>query len=628
MANRPTREHRGLVVMLAGHLFPAVLASQVTLAASNVTSAPGGNPEALLWGDTHLHTMLSADANILGNLAFTPELAYRFAKGQAVTTSTGQQAQLDRPLDFLVVADHAEYFGVVPALRAEKLGVHPVGARGRDWISRFLTAQGDARPEALELVRTFSSGKPLMTSESKRIDTWQSTVAASDAANEPGTFTALSGFEWTAQPAGNNLHRVVILRDGRDKTEQLTPLSLFDSFDPEHLWDFLADYEQRTGGQALAIPHNGNLSNGLMFTDTQYDGRAMDATYAAKRARWEPLVEVTQIKGDSEAHPSLSPGDAYADFGTWDSGNLDSTSKKLPWMLRYEYARAALKTGLELQHQLGVNPYTFGMIGSTDSHSGLATADDDNFWGKGPPWEPGQAARVNSYFIAYGDEYAGNIMGWDQLASGYVAVWARENTRGAIFEALKRREVYATTGPRIRLRYFAGSGFSPEDLQRGDWIDSAYRKGVPMGGQLGKLEDSLSLLIVAERDPQGANLDRVQVVKGWVDESGDSHEQVYNVAWSGDRGLSDDGVLPPLSVSLDLDSPSYDTRVGSSRLAVAWTDPDFDPNQPAFYYLRVLEVPTPRWVAYDRARLGVDMPDSVPLVHQERAYSSPIWYKP
>ncbi len=585
-------------------------------------------PRMVLWGDTHLHTSLSADANAVGNVSLTPDDAYRFARGEPVRASNGMKAVLNRPLDFLVVSDHAEYLGLLPALRAGSDAV-TASEQGAEWSRRLREGGSTALEASLELVRTMSSGEALFDNEPVRHSAWQQIIDAAEAANDPGAFTTLAGFEWTSMADGNNLHRVVLFRDGSEKTEQITPFSSFDSGDPEDLWDFLADYESRFDGRALAIPHNGNLSNGLMFSESRFDGTAMDATYAERRQRWEPVVEVTQIKGDSETHPLLSPNDEFADYGTWDAGNLDSTALKEPWMLRYEYARSALRTGLELGQRLGVNPYRFGMIGSTDAHTALATGEEDNFWGKAAAWEPGEGARIAKPFLNY-KESGKTVMSWEQLAGGYAAVWARENTREAVFDAFERREVYATTGPRMTVRFFGGWEFTQEDLRRPPVARTGYDKGVPMGAELPstKRETPPSFMVLALKDPDGANLDRIQIVKGWLDDEGESHEKVYDLVWSGDRRPGGDGHLPPVGNTVDVESATYSNTIGAAQLGTVWTDPDFTPGQRAFYYVRVLQIPTPRWPAYDRKRLGTELPEGADLVHQERAYTSPIWYRP
>lgn len=587
-------------------------------------------PNQVLWGDTHLHTSLSADANLIGNIGLSPVEAYRFARGETITTNSGQRARLGRPLDFLVVSDHAEFLGVLTTLRDRD---------DQEGLTRFAKGFFDAI-NATEPVTVEETSLEMSRSA------WRQSLQAAEDANAPGQFTTLTGFEWTSMPAGDNLHRVVIFRDGINKTSQVVPYSALDSIDPRDLWTYLADYEEETGGSALAIPHNGNVSNGLMFNTQTLSGEPIGPEYASERLRWEPIVEVTQIKGDSETHPLLSPNDEFADYGTWDKGNL-AISTKEPRMLKYEYARSALKTGLELGAQLGVNPFQFGMIGSTDSHTSLSTPEENNFWGKSVNYEPGGKGRHDGNFIIYQEggvadsaswvDYVPTaddvvIYTWEQLASGYAAVWATDNTREAIFDAMRRKEVYATTGSRISLRLFAGWNFDPQDASRPDLADIGYRKGVPMGTELKATRPEAhrapQLLIAASKDPMAANLDRLQVVKGWLDASGVAQERVYDVAWAGNRQIDAQGKLPAIASTVEMSSADYLNTVGAAELATVWTDPDFDPRVPAFYYVRVLEIPTPRWNVYDAHRLRVKFPPEAPEIHQERAYSSPIWYTP
>ncbi|HEB89203.1 MAG TPA: DUF3604 domain-containing protein, partial [Deltaproteobacteria bacterium] len=447
-----------------------------------------------------------------------------------------------------------------------------------------------------------------------------------DRQNDPGVFTAFTGYEWTSMIDGNNLHRVVIFKGSADKTTRRVPISSLDSPDPEDLWRFFEEYEAETGDDVLAIPHNGNLSNGMMFQTTRLDGSDFDADYARRRVRWEPLVEVTQIKGDGETHPFLSPNDEFADYETWDQSNLGGTERKTNDMLEGEYARSALGLGLRVEAETGVNPYRFGMIGSTDSHTALSTAREDNFFGKHSGMEPSPTrmtdplARVNQ----------ASVFGWQQVASGLAAVWARENTREAIFEAMERRETYATTGSRIRVRLFAGFDYDARDLERPDLAPYAYSKGVPMGGVLRKasLFEKPGFLVQALRDPEGANLDRIQIVKGWIDRKGERHERVYDVALSDGRRLGRDGHAPPVGNTVDLRKATYRNSIGSAMLQAFWEDPDFDRKQNAFYYARVLEIPTPRWTAYDAVRFGSKIPEESKRITQERAYTSPVWYSP
>jgi len=429
---------------------------------------------------------------------------------------------------------------------------------------------------------------------------------------------------------GNNLHRNVIFRDGANKAGLVVPYTTqapIGSTDPLDLYAWLENYEAKTGGSALAIAHNGNLSNGMMFpVDAQYTGRNIDATYVEKRARWEPMYEATQIKGDGEAHPFLSPNDEFADYETWDVGNLDLSEAKTNDMLQYEYAREALKNGLKLEARLGTNPYKFGLLGSTDSHTALAAVEEENFFGKATSNEPSPRRMEHPFAKTARGTYEGYAL----AASGYTAVWAVENTRESIFDALARKEAYGTTGPRMIVRFFGSWDFVENDLNSRQPAILGYEKGVPMGGDLPtrKSDAAPSFMVYALRDPIGANLDRIQIVKGWLDASGATHEKVYDVAWSGNRKPGADGKLPPVGNTVDVPNANWTNTIGASELGVVWTDPDFNPGQKAFYYARVIEIPTPRWIVYDAFRFGVDIPQGAETTHQERAYTSPIWYTP
>jgi hypothetical protein len=592
-------------------------------------------PSYPLWGDTHLHTGLSVDAGLFGARLGLEE-AYRFALGEEVTTSSGQPAKLSRPLDWLVIADHSDAMGFFQDLAAGAPNILAFD-EGKRWYAG-LQKGGDAAVEAtLDLITTFSQGKipPELLADyspgsKKYRSVWEHVIKTADAYNDPGRFTALIGFEWTSLVKGNNLHRNVIFRDGADKTGQIVPFTTqapIGSTDPLDLYAWLENYESKTGGFALALAHNGNLSNGLMFpVDAQYTGRKLDQKYVAKRARWEPMYEVTQIKGDGEAHPLLSPDDAFADYETWDAGNLDLSQAKTDDMLAREYAREALKSGLMLELRFGTNPYKFGMVGSTDSHTGLSTAQEDNFFGKHSGGEP-SPDRMKHPFTKTDN---GVFEGWQTVASGLAAVWARENTRESIWDAMARKEVYATTGSRIMVRFFGGWTFTTNDLHSRQPAFRGYEKGVPMGGDLpvhpGK--SAPAFLVYALRDPIGANLDRIQIVKGWVDADGKTHEKVYEAAWSPGREPDANGVLPPVGNTVDVAAANWTNTIGASELGTVWTDPDFDPKQRAFYYARVIEIPTPRWIVYDAFRFGVDIPKGAKTIHQERAYTSPIWYTP
>jgi len=613
-----------------------VIAVTALSAAGAAAEAPGGNasyspwqgqdyPNQVFWGDTHLHTSVSLDANLFGARDLGPEQAYRFARGETVTATNGMQARINQPLDFLVVSDHAEYLGLMPLIRAGDPAILG-NDTARDW--RRILAAGDMigfGRMMLDIGASYASGEPLVTLPASAPSPWEENNRIADEAYAPGIFSTFVGFEWSSMPDGNNLHRVVVFRDGADRTNQVAPFSAFDSDDPQALWRYLADYEASTGGQALAIPHNSNLSGGLMFAPTTRSGEAMTAEYARERSRWEPLIEVTQIKGDSEAHPLLSPTDEFADYGTWDQFNIDMSEAQQDSMQRYQYARPALQVGLQLEQRLGVNPFQFGMIGSSDAHTALAAVEEDNYWGKMVSHEPSPERASRLWGIPEAEMNSAM-----QLASGYAAVWALENTREALFDAMRRREVYATTGPRIRVRFFGGWDYTADDLAGPHPALRGYQKGVPMGGELPPAADGKApvFMLSALKEPDGANLDRIQVVKGWVDRWGEPREKIYDVAWEGERGPDASGRLAAVGNTVDLTSASYTNSIGAAELAVLWTDPDFDPAYPAVYYARVLEIPTPRWTLHDQVRLDADIPPGTALVHQERAYTSPIWYRP
>jgi hypothetical protein len=598
--------------------------------------AERGFPSRPLWGDTHLHTGLSMDAGLFG-ARLMPEDAYRLARGEQIISSTGQPVKLSRPLDWLVVADHSDGMGLILDLLAGAPNILEF-EEGKRWYAG-LQAGGEKAGEAtLDLITTFAQGRFPMAlldqyspGAKKYATVWEDYLDTAEEYNEPGRFTALIGFEWTSLVKGNNLHRNVIFRDDGDRARMVVPYTTqapIGSTDPLDLYKWMEAYEAKTGGNVLALAHNGNLSNGLMFPiDEQYTGRNLDKRYVPERARWEPLYEATQIKGDGEAHPVLSPNDEFADYETWDAGNLDLTQAKTDDMLAAEYAREGLKRGLVLEKRLGTNPYKFGMVGSTDSHTGLATTQEDNFFGKHSGVEP-SAKRVNHPFMKTDQ---GEIKGWQSVASGLAAVWASENTREALFDAMERKEVYATTGTRIAVRFFGGWAFTDQDLRGRQPAFRGYEKGVPMGGDLRGAPNGAgapTFMVYALRDPIGANLDRIQIVKGWLDDRGKAQERVYDVAWSGERRPDANGKLPPVGDTVDVANATWTNTIGASELATVWTDPDFDPKQRAFYYARVLEIPTPRWVVYDAFRYGVELPEDAVLTGQERAYTSQIWYTP
>ena len=583
-------------------------------------------PQRVFFGDTHHHSSFSVDAGMIGN-RLGPDISFRFARGEEVVSSTGQRAKLIRPLDFLVVSDHAEYLGIADLLNTGNPELLATDA-GQEWDALMKEGGEAAWLAAVGMMEEFKSGRPRFRDPKIERSVWERVVDIASEYNQPGTFTAFNGYEYSSVANGANLHRVVVFRDGPDRVKQVIPFGAFDSDDPEDLWAFMAGYEEKTGGSILAIPHNPNLSNGAMFAET-VNGEAMTRDYAARRARWEPLVEVTQAKGDSEAHPFLSPEDEFADFERWDQGNTEATPKE-DWMLQYEYARSALQVGIRMEEKLGTNPFKFGMIGSTDNHVSLSTTREENYFGKLPHLEP-SADRAEEVMLRNAETGEVAVASWQAGASGLAAVWARENTREALFDAMARKEVYATTGTRITVRVFAGWDFEPEEVERPDFAAQGYARGVPMGGDLTSAPSGAvpTFMVRALRDPDGANLDRVQIIKGWLGADGETHERIYDVAVSDGRTIGSDGrSRNTVGSTVDLDNPTYTNSIGDALLMAHWTDPDFDPGERAFYYVRVIEIPTPRWTAYDAARFGIEMPEYVPMTVTDRAYTSPIWYTP
>jgi hypothetical protein len=591
-------------------------------------------PTRPLFGDTHVHTSFSMDAGAFG-ARLGPRDAYRFARGEELEASSGQRAKLSRPLDFLVVADHSDGMGFFPLL----LGGDPKimeDPQGKRWNEMIRSGQG--AQATIEIIQNFSQGTlsktllPVPGTPAYR-GAWQETIKAADEANTPGRFTAFIGYEWSSNTGGHNLHRNVIFRDNADKASRVEPfttLKPLGSDNPVDLWKWMAAYESSTGGDVLAIAHNGNLSNGRMFPVVEAFGEKLDRTYAEERSKWERLYEATQMKGDGETHPLLSPNDEFANFERWDRSNLDGSEVKTADMLPFEYARSALMHGLGLEQGLGVNPYKFGMIGSSDTHTALATAAEENFFGKTTTQEPSPERMTTSFFD--NARTGVMVMDWEVSASGYAAVWATENTREALFDAMERRETYATTGTRMVVRFFGGWEFEPRDAYNRQPATIGYGKGVPMGGDLhdAPAGKAPTFLVAALKDPIGANLDRIQIIKGWLDARGQVHEKVYDVAW-GDadkRKPGADGKLPPVGSTVNVALATWTNTIGDPELIAVWKDPAFDPAQRAFYYVRVLEIPTPRWTAYDAARFGTKPLPGTTMILQERAYSSPIWYTP
>lgn len=507
--------------------------------------------------------------------------------------------------------------------------------QGKKWYDMIRGGRG--AEAAMDIIASFGQGKlpkgfPVPGTRAYR-SAWQEVIAAAEAYNDPQHFTAFIGYEWTSNTGGNNLHRNVIFREDGTKASLVEPFTTqkpLGSDNPEDLWKWMAATEEKTHSDVLTIAHNGNLSNGRMFPIVEAFGKKIDRDYCETRARWEHLYEVTQTKGTGEAHPVLSPNDEFANFEIWDKGNLEGTAAKTPEMLPLEYARSALKNGLLLEGKFGINPYKFGMIGSSDAHTGLTAMEEDNFFGKTTPQEP-NPERLTKVFIQ-NPKTGIKIMDWEVGASGYAAVWAQENTRASIFDAMQRREVYATTGTRMIVRFFGGFDFVSADAKDRMPAAIGYSKGVPMGGDLtgAPAGKAPTFLVAALKDPIGANLDRIQIVKGWIDTKGDVQEKVYDVVWSdgAKRQPRADGKVPPVGDTVDVENASWSNTIGDPELITVWTDPEFDAKQRVFYYARVLEIPTPRWTAYDAKRFGIKALAGTSMKLQERAYTSPIWYTP
>ena len=594
---------------------------------SEAAAAETAYPERAYFGDTHVHTGWSFDAGLDGAVT-SPEDAFRLASGAQIRSNTGQPVKLNRPLDWMVISDHSDGMGTINEVQAGNpemisdpfLNTLYEAMKGTDEKARGAAV--------LEVIDRQSNGRlPKQVMDPKwMVSAWQKTADTADKYNNPGKFTAFIGYEWTSNAGGgDNLHRNVIYRDGASFAKQMVPFTTFQSEDAEKLWAWMAAYEAKTGGKVLAIPHNGNLSNGRMFEEQRFDGTPMTAEYAKSRQRWERLFELTQMKGQSESHPSLSPADEFASWDLWDTGNLNGVVKQ-PGMVRTEYWREALKNGLKIEAELGVNPFKYGAESGTDTHTGLATAEENNFWGKFKNLEP-RPGRWQP--VVTGGTGPGGHRSWEQAAAGYTGVWATSNTRAAIWDAMMRRETFSTTGPRMTVRFFGGYDFTDADVA-GNLAKAGYAKGVPMGGDLKSAPGGkrATFLIAAMKDPEGANLDRVQIIKGWLGADGKTQERVYEVKWAGARKLGPNGKLPAIGSTVDVAKATYTNTIGAATLVARWTDPDFDPKLKAVYYVRVLEIPTPRWTAFDQARFNYTMPANVPQTHQERAFTSPIWYSP
>ncbi len=593
-------------------------------------------PLQAYFGDTHHHTANSGDAFMNGD-RLSPEQAYRFARGEEVTSSTGVPMKLSRPLDFLVISDHAEGLGVMyqvyegnPAFTAD-----PTLAR---WATALKEGGKAAADATNELVSAQAQGTlPAPVKDPKTVvpimrSVWQQYTATAEKFNDPGKFTAMIGYEWTSVPGGNNLHRNVLFRDNKDKADQILPFSAWQSEDPEKLWEWMAKYEEKTGGKLLAIPHNGNLSNGRMFELVDFAGNPLSRDYAERRARWEVLQEVMQTKGNSETHPTLAPNDEFADFGTagWEYGNLTMEGEPTTTQMRLTgFLREGLLRGLEQEAKLGANPFKFGFIGGTDVHNSMTAIEEDNFGGKHVIQEPSPHRWNHVSKQGFGKtRYT-----WHYTAAGYAGVWATENTREALWDAMQRKETYATSGTRMTVRFFGGWSFTPQDARSHYLADAGYAKGVPMGGDLPAKPantNAPTFLVAALKDPLFGNLDRIQIIKGWLDKDGKGQQKIYDVVWSDAdrRKLGLRSKLTPVGDTVDVSTATWTNTIGDPELAAVWTDPDFDPTARAFYYTRVIEIPTPRWTAYEAVRFGIKMPPEVPMKHQERAWTSPIWYEP
>lgn len=590
-------------------------------------------PTHIYWGETHLHTAYSPDAGLVGT-RLDPDEAFRFARGEELKSSTGQPVRLERPFDWMVVSDHSEYLGLPQAL-AEENPVIMNTESGKRWAAA-LKQGGEAGYKAfVELTAEFAKAQPSVPRDAltKLVQiTWERSIAAAEKNNIPGLFSAFIGYEWTQSLDGDNLHRTVVFRDGSDKVKQILPFSEFDGVNPMALWGFLADYEKNTGGRALTIAHNSNLSAGLMFSSKTEAGQPIDLAYAKMRSRFEPLVEVTQSKGDSETTIQLSPDDQFANFERWNKANIFGLVATTEEMLPYNYVRSALRLGLEHEAKLGVNPFKVGMIGASDQHTGLTTTRAENYFGVAGIDEP-KPDRWKELFMKSEISPDLNMYMWEMLPGGLTGVWAQKNTRESIWDALYRREVYATTGTRPTIRVFGGWDFKKEDIQKPDpeWVQQGYALGVPMGGELTNPSQSKAptFMVKAAYDPDGAFLDRIQIVKGWLDSKGATHEKVFDVAWSGDR--KPDPIthqVPLVGSTVDVKNATWTNAIGAPLLIGFWQDPDFDPTLLAFYYVRVIEIPTPRWTDYDVKRLGAKMDKNVPMTVTNRAYTSPIWYSP
>ena len=575
----------------------------------------------VLWGDLHIHTSHSYDAYTFGVRA-RPDDAYRYTKGETIQHAIGYPIRAKRPLDFAAVTDHAEYLGVArrQAEEAEARGEQATMLRevletgNRLYITfHFLRTTLTQMGSTETREATFGA-----QSDDAGREAWQEIVNAASRHNIPGSFTTFVGYEWSSMPNDENLHRNVIYRS---ELVPDRPFSSRDSENPEDLWKALEE-QRKSGMEMISIPHNANVSNGRMYARTRFDGSPMDEAYASVRMKNEPVSEILQVKGQSETHPILSSEDEFADFEIYDQ--VMSTDGR-PSQPQGSYARDALRAGLEMSSAHGWNPYRFGVIGSSDSHNASSSVEEDNFHGKLPMLDGTAGLRLGeSYWLPKSQLRS---LKWG--AAGLAAVWAEENTRSSIFDSLQRKETYATSGPRLTVRFFAGWDYDKTLIDDPHFVAQAYAGGVPMGGTLAGERSGRTprFAVFAQKDPMGANLDRIQIIKGWVDSAGESHETIYDVAASDGRMLaSDSNRLPPVGDTVNLETAEYSNDIGATQLAVVWTDPEFDPAQEAFWYARVLEIPTPRWSTFDAVAMGIKPLE--PSTIQERAITSAITYEP
>jgi len=579
----------------------------------------------LYWGDTHTHSSYSFDAFLSKNISVDPDKAYKFAKGQPILHPLHRaRVQLKRPLDFLVVADHAEGLGIMETLYYNREGF----VEGKDVSTLRSAIDNDDATSFFKriLPQIFPSGNfgevdPVELGDLKAVTehAWHKIADAADRHYQPGIFTTFIGWEWSAYEQGGNLHRVVFSPMNAIQAKSFLPFGADKSNNPKDLWQFLNGLYEDKGFDFISIPHNSNVSKNYMFPESISGSKTEVKNYSKLRQRWEPVVEITQFKGDSETHPALSPNDEFADFSPFPF--YISEVHPEPYVAKKgEYVRSALLSGLAIHNKVGSNPYQFGVIGSTDSHTGLSTAEETEFAGK-----MAMDGIPESKEVMFSED---SFNGWDMSAAGMAAVWAENNDRESLFNAFQRREVYATTGPRISLRVFAGWDFTVNDLKDDDLSELGYSKGVPMGAVIrgDNIKKPLSLLITTDKDPLNANLDRVQVIKGWLDKEGNKHEKIFNVAWAGERTLDPKGKIMAIGNTVDMNTGKVENIIGAESFKTVWHDPEFNVKADAFYYIRVLQIPTIHHSYLDALALGKKEIEGQPKTIQERAYSSPIWY--